>query len=354
MKFSAVKRQLLDDQVESAKSLLSYTAEVERKGELEFNPYLKSEMAHLQKYVDQMSIKPKSPFSLYRRTEEEDLSYCLHRKHSKSMNTLSGLMKDINKELYRLKKLKQAEKKLEFLELFQSHSESDVAREGVGHMPGNLAPKMNQYKLPESQTFIPQLGSPKPKYEPISFHDEVNEVPEMSRAMEGFLKQQEKERNEKENKQLQQQKEIKPLAVFKPDQSLSSSDKKEKKGQIFNNNNNNKMTILKEHPLTTSGDTKIESNMMNDKKGISDSISSSSMQKTKPPLSFASLRQSGGPNYSSPHSPHPFTSSGGSFQSPHSHPYTSSDPERPYGAYSENGPYPHYISTLGRSSGTTL
>jgi len=55
----------------------------------------------------------------------------------------------------------------------------------------------------------------------------------------------------------------------------------------------------------------------------------------KPHLSFAGLRQSG-PTYRSPI------------------PYTSSDPERPYGAYSETGSYPHYISTFGLSSGTTL
>jgi len=161
MKFSAVKRQLLDDQVESAKALLTYTAEIERKGELDFNPYLKSEMQHLQKYVDQLSVKPKSPFSMYRRTENEDISYCLHRKHSKSMSTLGGLMKSINKELYRLKKLKQAEKKLDFLEVFQSQ-------------PGQ---EENPYKLPESQTKIPQLASPKPKYDPVSFHDDEDEKP---------------------------------------------------------------------------------------------------------------------------------------------------------------------------------
>jgi len=59
----------LDDQVESAKGLLTYTGDIERKGELEFNPYLKSEIGHLQKYVDQLSVKPKSPFSLPKNRE---------------------------------------------------------------------------------------------------------------------------------------------------------------------------------------------------------------------------------------------------------------------------------------------
>jgi hypothetical protein len=55
----------------------------------------------------------------------------------------------------------------------------------------------------------------------------------------------------------------------------------------------------------------------------------------KPQFSFAGLRQSG-PTYRSPN------------------PYTSSDPERPYGAYNENDSYPHYVSTFGRSSGAAL
>jgi len=313
MKFSVVKRQLLDDQVESAKSLLSYTTEIERKGELEFNPYLKSELLHLQKYVDQLSVKPKSPFSLYRRTEDEDISYCLHRKHSKSMGTITEMMKSINKELYRLKKLKQAEKKLEFLELFQSQPQNQEQQQ----IP------FNQYKLPESQTFIPQLSSPKPKYDPVSFHDEEEgeKQPEMSRAMETFLKQQEKERKEKEQKQ-QQQKEIKPLAVFVPE--ISSSDKGEK--ERIEKSKLKPTTILKEVPLTIS----------NEKPETKEEKGTESPQR-KPTLSFSGLRQSG-PTY----------------LSPHSHPYTSSDPERPFGAYSENGPYPHYVSTFGRSSGTTL
>jgi len=314
MKFSAVKRQLLDDQVESAKSLLTFTTEIERKGELEFNPYLKSELQHLQKYVDQLSIKPKSPFSMYRRTEDEDLSYCLHRKHSKSMSTLTDLMKNINKEIYRLKKLKQAEKKLEFLEFFSSEQPGD---EGEGQHVQTIS-NQKQYKLPESKTVIPQLSSPKPKYDPVSFHsDEEEKKPEMSRAMEGFLIHQEKERKEKEQKkQQQQQKEVKPLAAFVPENNDKKEGEKSQKSKSG--------TILKEHPLTIS-----EEKVVVDSK---DKMGDSAVKR----LSFAGLRQSG-PTY----------------HSPHSHPYTSSDPERPYGAYSENGPYPHY-STFGRSSGTTL
>jgi len=337
MKFSAVKRQLLDDQVESAKSLLSYTTEIERKGELDFNPYLKSEMSHLQKYVDQLSIKPKSPFSMYRRTEEEDLSYCLHKNHSKSMGAITALMKNINKEMYRLKKLKQAEKKLEFLELFQSRDNNSLS-EDIQHAMGNIQPaKQNQYKLPDSKSaFIPQLASPKPKYGPIncSFHDEEEEKPEMSRAMEGFLKQQEKERKEKLNNS-QRQKETKPLAVFMPDLNAperieKETNKKDQQQQANKSGISSHTTILKENPLTTSGDSKAESTK--EKK----TTDSSSAQRNKP-LTFGGLRQSG-PTY----------------VSPHSHPYTSSDPERPYGAYSNDAPYPHYISTFGRSSGTTI
>jgi hypothetical protein len=293
MKFSAVKRQLLDDQVESAKGLLTYTGEIERKGELEFNPYLKSELGHLQKYVDQLSVKPKSPFSLYRRTENEDVSYCLHRKHSKSMSTLSGLTKNINKELYRLKKLKQAEKKLDFLEIFQTQ-------------PGQ---EENPYKLPESSTNIPQLSSPKPKYDPISFHDEEDEKPsEMSRAMEGFLIQQEKERKEKEAKKNAA---LKPtLAVMLESNPSPKVEKEEKVPSIPT------IKIAKEHPLTTSTDSKYEG---------SPNVSE------RKPLSFSNLRQSG-PTSLSPRF------------------FSSSDPERPYGAY-DKGPHPHFASALGRSSG---
>jgi len=70
----------------------------------------------------------------------------------------------------------------------------------------------------------------------------------MSRAMEGFLKQQEKERKEKEAK-----KEIKPIAIFVPE--LKSSDKKveKEKEEKFNTK---PFKILKEHPLTTSVDSK--------------------------------------------------------------------------------------------------
>jgi hypothetical protein len=296
MKFSAVKRQLLDDQVESAKALLTYTAEIERKGELDFNPHLKSEMQHLQKYVDQLSVKPKSPFSMYRRTENEDISYCLHRKHSKSMSTLGGLMKSINKELYRLKKLKQAEKKLDFLEVFQSQ-------------PGQ---EENPYKLPESQTNIPQLASPKPKYDPVSFHDEDENPPEMSRAMEGFLIQQEKERKEKEAK-----KEIKPIVIVVPE--AKPAEKKDEKVQ-----SKPVIRISKENPLTTSVDSKYEAKEKEIETGASES--------QRKPLSFSNLRQSG-PTTLSPRL------------------YSSSDPERPYGAYSDKGPYPHFASSLGRSSG---
>jgi hypothetical protein len=331
MKFSAVKRQLLDDQVESAKSLLTYTTEIERKGELDFNPYLKSELQHLQKYVDQLSVKPKSPFSVYRRTEDEDLSYCLHRKHSKSMNSLTGLMKNINKELYRLKKLKQAEKKLEFLEIFQSFPASQQHEDENNDQIIQTVSNHQHYKLPDSKTttFIPQLSSPKPKYDKVSFHgDEEEKKPEMSRAMESFLIQQEKERKEKE--QQQPQKEIKPLAAFIP--NISSSDQKalkereeEKKSQ-----KSKSTVILKEVPFTHSSGDKVVAESK-EKTGRVDS------SQKKPPLSFSGLKQSG-PTY----------------VSPHSHPYTSSDPERPYGAYNENGPYPHYISTFGRSSGATL
>jgi len=295
MKFSAVKRQLLDDQVESAKGLLIYTTEIERKGELEFNPYLKSEIGHLQKYVDQFSVKPKSPFSLYRRTESEDVSYCLHRKHSKSMSTLSGLMKNINKELYRLKKLKQAEKKLDFLELFQSQ-------------PGH---EENPYKLPESQTIIPQLSSPKPKYDPISFHteEEDEKPPEMSRAMESFLIQQEKERKEKEVKKN----EIKSAVAVVPESSPSPKVEKDKEEKVPSIPT---VKILKEHPLTTSTDSKYEG---------------SPNASERKPLSFSNLRQSG-PSSLSPRF------------------FSSSDPERPYGAY-DKGPHPHFATALGRSSG---
>jgi hypothetical protein len=296
MKFSAVKRQLLDDQVESAKGLLTYTGEIERKGELEFNPYLKSELGHLQKYVDQLSVKPKSPFSLYRRTENEDVSYCLHRKHSKSMSTLSGLIKNINKELYRLKKLKQAEKKLEFLEIFQTQ-------------PGQ---EENPYKLPESSTNIPQLSSPKPKYDPISFHDEEEDEkpPEMSRAMEGFLIQQEKERKEKEAKKNAV---LKPTLLVVPESNPSPKVEKAKEEKVLSIPT---IKIAKEHPLTTSTDSKYEGSL------------NASERK---PLSFSNLRQSG-PTSLSPRL------------------FSSSDPERPYGAY-DKGPHPHFASVLGRSSG---
>jgi len=333
MKFSAVKRQLLEDQVESAKSLLSYTAEIERNGELNFNPYFKSQMAHLQKYVDQLSVKPKSPFGVYRRTEEEDLSYCLHKNHSKSLSTITGLMKDINKELYRYKKLKQAEKKLEFLELFQSRDQdqSDELGHHVSHNSLQNSPKMNQYKLPESKSaYIPQLASPKPKYEPVSLHTEEEEKPEMSRAMESFLKQQEKERKEKE---LKQQKEIKPIAAFLP--NLSSSDMREEKESDRTDQqqaNNSVMTpntvISKENALISSDESKVDS--VKEKKNTD-----SSSQRNRP-LSFSGLR-----------------SSSPTYHAPHSHPFTSSDPERPYGAYSNENAYPHYLSALGRSSGTT-
>jgi hypothetical protein len=292
MKFSAVKRQLLEDQVESAKGLLTYTGEIERKGELEFNPYLKSEIGHLQKYVDQLSVKPKSPFSLYRRTEHEDVSYCLHRKHSKSMSTLSGLMKNINKELYRLKKLKQAEKKLDFLEIFQTQAGQEE----------------NPYKLPESSINIPQLSSPKPKYDPVSFHDEEDEKPtEMSRAMEGFLIQQEKERKEKEAKKNASA--LKPTLAVVPESNPKVEKEKVPSPTI---------KIAKEHPLTTSTDSKYEG---------SPNVSE------RKPLSFSNLRQSG-PTSLSPRF------------------FSSSDPERPYGAY-DKGPHPHFASALGRSSGGT-
>jgi len=334
MKFSVVKRQLLDDQVESAKSLLTYTSEIERKNELEFNPYLKSELQHLQKYVDQLSVKPKSPFSLYRRTEDEDISYCLHRKHSKSMKTMTGLMENINKELYRLKKLKQGEKKLEFLEIFQSFQPNE------DNQLIQTVSNQQHYKLPESKSpFIPQLSSPKPKYDPVSFHsDEEDKKPEMSRAMESFLIQQEKERKEKELKnQKQPSKVVKPLASFVPSYISSSDQKGLKEREVEEQNKSQKSStktpiLLKENPLTNS-DGKGVIDTSKDKTG---SLDSTTTQK-KPPLSFAGLRQSGPP-----------------YKSPHSHPYTSSDPERPYGAYNENGPYPHYISTFGRSSGTTL
>jgi hypothetical protein len=324
MKFSAVKRQLLEDQVESAKSLLYYTSEIDRKGELEFNPYLKSELQHLQKYVDQLSVKPKSPFSVYRSTEGEDISYCLHRKHSKSMSTLTDSMKNINKELYRLKKLKQAEKKLEFLEIFQkSVNQQDEKNEEERQIVQTIS-NQKQYKLPESKTFIPQLSSPKFKYDPISFHTEEEEKkPEMSRAMESFLIQQEKERKEKE-----QQREFKHHNSFIP--SISSSDqkavkereeeeKKEKSQKSKSNFPNN--TNLKENRLTNTE----ERNVNDNSKEITGSL------ETKRPLSFAGLRQSG-PTRG----------------------FTSSDPERPYGAYNENGPLPYYISNFGRSSGATL
>jgi hypothetical protein len=340
MKFSAVKRQLLEDQVDSAKSLLFYTTEIERKGELDFNPYLKSELQHLQKYVDQLSVKPKSPFSVYRSTEEQDISYCLHRKHSKSMSTLSDLMKNINKELYRLKKLKQAEKKLEFLEIFQTSVQQQQQENEGENQPQIIQTISNQkqYKLPESKTFIPQLASPKLKYDPISFHtEEERKQPEMSRAMESFLIQQEKEREEKEQKkqQQQQQKEIKSHSAFIP--SISSSDqkgakereerkereeeKKSQKSKLPTSPNTN----LKENPLTNT-EEKIVVDSSKEKTGSLDTKRSG-----KPPLSFAGLRQSGPTRL-----------------------YTSSDPERPYGAYNENGPYPYYISTFGRSSGATL
>jgi len=345
MKFSAVKRQLLDDQVESAKCLLSYAAEIESKGELDINPYLKSEMGHLQKYVDQLSVKPRSPHGLYRRTEEEDLSYCLHKKHSKSMKTIKDLMEVINKELHRLKKLKQAEKKLEFLELFQSRDQ-EHAEDFAQLVRGNrasansnqiAAPKTNQYKLPGSKgPIIPQLASPKPKYEPVSLQTE-EEIPEMSRAMEGFLKQQEKERKEKEMKQQQQQqkekekeKEIKPISAYIP--TISSSDMKEGEKANSRQEEANKSgvtpntVILKENPLISSDESKVDS--VNEKK-----TTNSSPQPNRT-LNFSALRQSGPTN-----------------KSPRSLLYTSSDPERPYGAYSNEN---CYASTLGRSSGTTL
>jgi hypothetical protein len=336
MKYSAVKRQLLEDQVESAKCLLSCTAEIERNRELEISPYLKSELSHLQKYVDQLSTKPKSPFGLYRRTEQEDLSYCLHRKHSKSMKTITGLMSEINKELYRLKKLKQAEKKLEFLELFQARDMDQL--DDVGQLSSNptqnSSSRMNQYKLPESKgPFIPQLASPKPKYEPMSLHTE-EEKPEMSRAMEGFLKQQEKERKEKEMKQ-QQLKEFKPVvSAFIPTVS-SSGMKEDREGDRMNltqQQQNFSSAIspnpLKENPLSRSDDDKVDS--VKEKNAVDSN-------NTKP-LSFSGLRKSGPTN-----------------KSHRSIPYTSSDPERPYGAYSnDNGPYSQFLSSLGRSSGTTF
>jgi len=348
MKFSVVKRQLLDDQVESAKSLLSYTSEIERKNELEFNPYMKNELGRLQKYVDQLSVKPKSPFSVYRRTEEEDISYCLHRKHSKSMNTLSGLIENINKELYRLKKLKQAEKKLEFLDVFNQNQSTNEEVQ-------NKRPAQVQYKLPESKSVvIPQLSSP-PKFDPISFHtEEEDKPPEMSRAMESFLIQQEKDRKEKEVKQkerkekehIQNHSEVKKLSINP--KNLASSDSKLIDGRemstiksnsnnnIINNQNNNTNTNNHNKNYQNSNIKKVDQAPFTG--SAEKNVESREKSLNEPPrrLSFAGLRQSGGPTYNSPHA----------------RPYTSSDPEIPYGCYSENGPYSHYISTFGRSSGT--
>jgi len=331
MKFSVVKRQLLEDQVQTAKSLLSYSSDIERNGDIEFNPYLKSEIARLQKYIDQLSVKPKSPFSMYRRTEEEDLSYCLHKKHTKSMETLSSLIKNINKELYRLKKLKQAEKKLEFLEVFNRTQPIQKGEEGILQ---NQTSKV-QYKLPESKSFIPQLSTP-PKFEPHFQTDiEDEKPPEMSRAMESFLIQQEKDRKEKE--QRQQNPDVKNQSTSVP-KHLISSDKRGslqekdinqlKSANNNNNNNNGNEKKIGENPLRASTEQKHVSLKETDK------TSPESPRK----FSFAGLRQSGGPT----------------FNSPHARPYTSSDPEIPYGAYTEtHGPLPHYISTFGRSSGGT-
>lgn len=291
--------------------MLSYSYEIEKKGELEFNPYLKSEMIHLQKYLDQLSVPPKSPFGVYRRTEEEDFSYCLHKKHSKVMDLLEGRMKNINKELYRLKKMKQAEKKLEFLEFMQSQANGEDE---------------SFSKLPDSKVNIPQLSTPKPKYEPIELHSiEDENPPEMSRAMEGFLKQQEKERKEKEFQrqqleqlQIQQQhqpfQEIKPIASFVPETTTSNDKKKEKSEKKVKSQPESTM-VMKEHPLTSSDAKETE----------------------KPPLSFAKLRHSSGMMHA------------------HSHPYTSSDPEIPYGAYDNPPLNPQYVTQkFGTSSAGTF
>jgi len=189
-----------------------------------------------------------------------------------------------------------------------------------------------QYKLPDSKSpFIPQLASPKPKYEPVSLHTE-EEKPEMSRAMESFLIQQEKERKEKEQ-QKQQQKEYKPHSSFLP--LVSSSDqigttKKEREEEdknVIQKSKSSPRNNLNDNPLTN---TEEKGNMESSKEKAG-SLNSKSAHS---PLSFAGLRQSG-PTRQSQH-------------------YTSSDPEIPYGAYNENGPYPHYVSSFGRSSGTTL
>jgi hypothetical protein len=220
---------------------------------------------------------------------------------------------------------------LEFLEIFQTSVQQQQEGNEGENQPQIIQTISNQkqYKLPESKTFIPQLASPKLKYDPISFHtEEEQKQPEMSRAMESFLIQQEKERKEKEQKQQQQQqqKEIKPHSAFIP--SISSSDQKgakereeEKKSQKSKLPNTN----LKENQLTNT-EEKIVVDSSKEKTGSLDTKTSG-----KPPLSFAGLRQSGPTRL-----------------------YTSSDPERPYGAYNENGPYPYYISTFGRSSGATL
>jgi hypothetical protein len=239
-------------------------------------------------------------------------------------------MKNINKELYRLKKLKQAEKKLAFLELFQSLQPLEDLDENyqINELQKISNQQKQQYKLPDSKSpFIPQLGSPKPKYDPVSFHTEEEKQPEMSRAMESFLIQQEKERKEKEQ-QKQQQKEYKSHSSFFP--SVSSSDQKgmTKKEREEDKNLSQKSNPrnLNEKQLTN---TEEKGNMESkEKAGSLDSKSAHS------PLSFAGLRQSG--------------------PTRHSQHYTSSDPEIPYGAYNENGPYPHYVSSFGRSSGATL
>jgi hypothetical protein len=83
--------------------------------------------------------------------------------------------------------------------------------------------------------------------------------------------------------------------------------------------------ISKENPLTTSVDSKYEAKEKEKETGAT----SESQRK---PLSFSNLRQSG-PTSLSPRL------------------YSSSDPERPYGAYIDKGPYPHFASSLGRSSG---
>jgi len=141
----------------------------------------------------------------------------------------------------------------------------------------------------------------------------------MSRAMEGFLIQQEKERKEKEAK-----KEIKPIVIVVPE--AKPAEKKDEKVQ-----SKPVIRISKENPLTTSVDSKYEAKEKEKEKEKENEIGATSESQRKP-LSFSNLRQSG-PTTLSPRL------------------YSSSDPERPYGAYSDKGPYPHFASSLGRSSG---